>query len=49
MNNPRIKAWLSLIVSIALIGIALFLAAGTIQYWQAWIFLVATSVSRMSP
>jgi protein-S-isoprenylcysteine O-methyltransferase Ste14 len=47
MNNPRIKAWLSLVVSFALIGFALFLAAGTIQYWQAWVYLGVGAVSSV--
>ena len=47
MNNPRIKAWLSLVVSFALIGLAVFLAAGTIQYWQAWVYLGTGAVSSV--
>ncbi len=50
MNNPKVKAWLSLIVSSSLIGLSLFLSAGTIQYWQAWVYLgvgAASSVPLM--
>jgi protein-S-isoprenylcysteine O-methyltransferase Ste14 len=47
MKNPRVKAWLSLIVSFVLIGLALFLSAGTIQYWQAWVYLVVGAVSSV--
>jgi protein-S-isoprenylcysteine O-methyltransferase Ste14 len=47
MKNPRVKAWLSLIVSFVLIGLALFISAGTIQYWQAWVYLVVGAVSSV--
>jgi hypothetical protein len=47
MKNPKVKAWLSLIVSFALIGLALFLLAGTIQYWQAWVYLGVGAVSSV--
>ncbi len=47
MKNPKVKAWLSLIVSFALIGLALFLLAGTIQYWRAWIYLGVGAVSSV--
>jgi protein-S-isoprenylcysteine O-methyltransferase Ste14 len=30
--------WLSTIVSFTLIALALFLSAGTINYWQAWVY-----------
>ncbi len=33
------KAWLSLIGTEIVIGLLLFVPAGTINYWQAWIFL----------
>jgi hypothetical protein len=39
MRNPKLKAWLWLVISFALIALALFLLAGTIRYWQAWVFL----------
>jgi protein-S-isoprenylcysteine O-methyltransferase Ste14 len=47
MKNPRVKAWLSLIVSFVFIGLALFISAGTIQYWQAWVYLVVGAVSSV--
>jgi protein-S-isoprenylcysteine O-methyltransferase Ste14 len=47
MKNPRVKAWLSLIVSSAIIGLALFLSAGTIRYWQAWVYLGVGAVSSV--
>lgn len=47
MKNPKVKAWLSLIVSFALIGLALYLSAGTIRYWQAWVYLGVGAVSSV--
>ena len=37
--------WLKSALTLAFIGLALFLAAGTLNYWQAWIFLGAVAVS----
>ncbi len=37
--------WLRVVVTLVLMGFALFLAAGTFNYWQAWIFLGAVAVS----
>lgn len=48
MKNAKVKAWLQLIVSFALIGIVLFLSAGTIQYWQAWVYLGVGTVTGVS-
>jgi protein-S-isoprenylcysteine O-methyltransferase Ste14 len=45
MKNPKVKIWLSLIVSSALIGLALFLSAGTIRFWQAWVYLGVSAVT----
>src|SRR5260370_30877221 len=45
MNNPKVKIWLVFAISIVFIGLALFLCAGTIHYWQAWIYLVVVGVS----
>jgi hypothetical protein len=39
MKNPKTRMWLWLIISSVLIGLALFLSAGTINYWQAWVYL----------
>jgi len=39
MRNPKLNAWLWLVVSFALFALALFLSAGTIRYWRAWVFL----------
>lgn len=42
------KLWLWLSISCVLSGLALFLSAGTINYWQAWVYL-AVSVASSVP
>jgi len=37
--------WLQLVAGSVTIGLALFLAAGTFNYWQAWTYLGAVAVS----
>ena len=39
MQHLKVKMWVLLVVSFALIGLAVFLSAGTIQYWQGWVYL----------
>ena len=46
MKSPMTKMWLKLVVTLVLMGFALFLAAGTFNYWQAWIFLGVGGVSN---
>ena len=45
MKNQKIRVWLWLVVSFLLIALAIFLAAGTIDYWQAWVYLGVGAVS----
>src|ERR1044072_4116254 len=33
------KAWLSLFALAVVMGLLIFLPAGTVQYWQAWLYL----------
>ena len=40
--------WLSFIVSLVLIGLALFLSAGTINFWQAWVYLGVAAASGLA-
>src|SRR5262249_27687017 len=47
MKNPKARMWLWLIISFVLIGLALFLSAGTINYWQAWAYLGVGAVSSV--
>jgi protein-S-isoprenylcysteine O-methyltransferase Ste14 len=39
MKNPKVKAWAWLVASCIVIGGMLLVSAGTIQYWQAWVYL----------
>ncbi len=39
MNNQNKKAWLGLIFLAVVVDLLLFVSAGTIHYWQAWIFM----------
>jgi protein-S-isoprenylcysteine O-methyltransferase Ste14 len=47
MQDPKAKPWLSLVASFVLIALALFLAAGTIRYWQARLYLAVGAVSSV--
>jgi len=47
MENPKVRMWLWLVVSSVLIGVALFLSAGTWAYWQAWVYLCVGAVSSV--
>src|SRR5260370_18871283 len=40
MKDLNVRAWLGLVVVGALMALLLFLAAGTLRYWQAWVFLL---------
>ena len=40
MMNLDTKAWLSLAVLAIVLGLLLFIPAGTVRYWQAWVFLL---------
>jgi protein-S-isoprenylcysteine O-methyltransferase Ste14 len=39
MNGLNAKAWFALIILAVVMGLLIFIAAGTIRYWQAWLFL----------
>jgi len=39
MKGLVARAWLALAVLIVLTGAVLFVAAGTVDYWQAWVYL----------
>ena len=40
MRNLNAQAWLSLVVLTVVMGLLLFIPAGTINYWQAWVYLL---------
>ena len=39
MNKVKVKAWLGFSFLAVAMGLLLFVPAGTIDYWQAWVFL----------
>jgi len=47
MNNEKVKVWLWLIVSCVVIGVMLFASAGTIDFWQAWVYLAVVGLSSI--
>jgi protein-S-isoprenylcysteine O-methyltransferase Ste14 len=48
MQSPKAKAWIWLIASTVIIGLVLFLSAGTVQYWQAWLYLAVIAACSVS-
>ncbi len=47
MTAPERKLWLQLVITSAVIAVALFLSAGTIGYWQAWLYLAVVAVTSI--
>jgi protein-S-isoprenylcysteine O-methyltransferase Ste14 len=47
MGSPKVRMWLWLVLSFILIALALFLSAGTLNYWQAWVYLCVGAVSSI--
>jgi protein-S-isoprenylcysteine O-methyltransferase Ste14 len=39
MKNLNARAWLALAVLTVVMGLLLFVPAGTVRYWQAWLYL----------
>src|SRR5215470_14216748 len=39
MKNLALKAWLSLALLAFAMGLLLFVPAGTVDYWQGWVYL----------
>lgn len=44
MKKLNLKAWLSLVLLAVVLGLLLFVPAGTLAYWQAWAFLIVFSL-----
>src|SRR5262245_51917964 len=40
MKKLNMKAWVGLIVLAVVTGPLIFVPAGTVRYWQAWVFLM---------
>jgi protein-S-isoprenylcysteine O-methyltransferase Ste14 len=47
MKDQRTQAWLATAVVFAFMWLALFLSAGTIRYWQAWVYLGVLAASSV--
>lgn len=47
MKNPKAKLWVMTLLSFVFIALAIFLSAGTIDYWQAWVYLAVTVVTSV--
>ena len=45
--SPKTKLWLWTITATVLLGLALFLSAGTVNYWQAWVYLGVGAASTV--
>ena len=39
MKNLNARAWLALAILAVVMGLLLFVPAGTVDYWQAWVYL----------
>ena len=39
MKKLNARAWLALAVLVVVMGLLLFVAAGSVHYWQAWVYL----------
>jgi hypothetical protein len=39
MKNVYAQMWISLVALTVVMGLLLFVPAGTMQYWQAWVYL----------
>jgi protein-S-isoprenylcysteine O-methyltransferase Ste14 len=39
IENLRAKAWFALAILAAVMGLLLFVPAGTVHYWQTWVYL----------
>ena len=39
MKNLEARAWFALAVLTAVMALLLFAAAGTVHYWQGWVYL----------
>jgi protein-S-isoprenylcysteine O-methyltransferase Ste14 len=49
MKNLNARAWLALVVLVVVMGLLLFVPAGTVHYWQAWVYLsIVTGASVLT-
>lgn len=47
MNNLKIKAFGGTLLVLVCMGALLFIAAGTLNYWQAWVYLAIFGVAAL--
>ncbi len=47
MKDPDAKMWSGLVAAFVLIALAIFLSAGTLNYWQGWLYMVVGVVSSV--
>src|SRR5215216_2041060 len=45
MTNPNTRAWVALAGLVVVLGLLLFVPAGSIHYWQAWVYLTLFALS----
>jgi protein-S-isoprenylcysteine O-methyltransferase Ste14 len=49
MKNLNARAWLALVLLAVAMGLLLFVPAGTVRYWQAWVYLsIFTAASALT-
>jgi len=48
MGNLYVRGILANLVTFAILLACLFLPAGTLDYWQAWVFVVVFAVSSQA-
>lgn len=48
MNNLKVKAFGGTLLVLICMGALLFIAAGTLNYWQAWVFLIMFGVAGLA-
>ncbi|WP_025735323.1 methyltransferase family protein [Mycobacterium genavense] len=47
--NTAVRATASTVIGLAVLGLLLFLPAGTLDYWQAWAFIATAMVATIPP
>ena len=47
MNDAATKMWFGLVAAFVLIALAVFLSAGTLNYWQGWLYIGVGVVSSV--
>jgi len=45
MKDPKVRVWVLTAVTTVIIAFALFLSAGTVEYWQGWAYLVVNAAT----